>query len=501
MIWRPVTQLRSPVTSSKQMNPRDSKLLRDQAYIGGEWVEASDSRRFDVTDPANGSVIASVANCTPRDAETAITAAQAAFAGWRHLPGKERSRLLRRWFDLMTLHTDELGELLAREQGKPLAEAKGEIVYGASFVEWFAEEARRAYGDVIPAPTSGHEILVLKQPIGVTAAITPWNFPNAMITRKVAPALAAGCTSVVKPAAETPLSALALGALAQEAGIPEGVLNILPSTRAAEIGLVLTGHPLVRKVSFTGSTAVGRIIMRQSAETIKKLSLELGGNAPFIVFDDADLDAAVAGAMASKYRNSGQTCVCANRFYVQSGIYDVFAEKFAKAAGAKVGPPFEPGVEQDPLITPKALAKVEELVGDAIAKGARAVLGGARHSLGGNFYEPTVLIDVPSDARLLGEEVFGPVAPLIRFDTEEEAIDLANASEYGLASYFYARDLGRVFRVARAIEAGIVGVNEGIISTAEAPFGGVKQSGIGREGSHYGIEEYLEIKYVCVGGL
>ncbi|MGH6937130.1 MAG: NAD-dependent succinate-semialdehyde dehydrogenase [Methylocella sp.] len=484
------------------MSPRDLKLLRDQAYIGGNWVEASDSRRFDVTDPASGSVIAGVADCTPQDAETAITAAQAAFSRWRHMPANERSRVLRRLFDLMTLHTGELGELLAREQGKPLAEAKGEVFYGASFVEWFAEEARRVYGDVIPAPGSGREILVLKQPIGVTAAITPWNFPNAMITRKIAPALAAGCTSVVKPAAETPLSALALGVLAQEAGVPGGVLNILPSTRAAEIGLVLTSHPLVRKVSFTGSTSVGRIVMRQSAETIKKLSLELGGNAPFIVFDDADLEAAVAGAIASKYRNSGQTCVCANRFYVQAGIYDAFAEKFAKAAGAlKVGPAFEPGVEQGPLITPKALAKVEELVGDAIAKGAKAALGGARHPLGGNFYEPTVLIDVPSDARLLREEVFGPVAPLIRFDTEKEAIELANASEYGLASYFYARDLGRVFRVARAIEAGIVGVNEGIISTAEAPFGGVKQSGIGREGSRYGIEEYLEIKYVCLGGI
>ncbi|MGH6851819.1 MAG: NAD-dependent succinate-semialdehyde dehydrogenase [Methylocella sp.] len=484
------------------MSPCGSKLLCNQAFIGGKWVEASDSRRFDVTDPANGSIIASVADCTSQDAGTAIAAAQAAFAGWRHMPGKERSRLLRRWFDLMTLHTGELGEILAREQGKPLAEAVGEIVYGASFVEWFAEEARRVYGDVIPSPSPGREILVLKQPIGVTAAITPWNFPNAMITRKIAPALAAGCTSVVKPAAETPLSALALGVLAQEAGMPEGVLNVLPSTRAAEIGLVLTSHPLVRKVSFTGSTEVGRIIMRQSAATIKKLSLELGGNAPFIVFDDANLDAAVAGAIASKYRNSGQTCVCANRLYVQSGVYDAFAEKLAKAAGAlKVGPAFEPGVQQGPLITPKALAKVEQLVGDAIAKGAKALLGGARHALGGNFYEPTVLIDVPSDARLLGEEIFGPVAPLIRFDTEEEAIELANASEYGLASYFYARDLGRVFRVARAIEAGIVGVNEGVVSTAEAPFGGVKQSGIGREGSRYGIEEYLEIKYICMGGL
>jgi succinate-semialdehyde dehydrogenase / glutarate-semialdehyde dehydrogenase len=484
------------------MSPRDSKLLRSQAYIGGKWVDSSDGRQFDVTDPANGSVLASVADCTPEDAETAIMAAQAAFADWKEIPGKERARLLRRWFDLITSHAGELGELLAREQGKPLAEAKAEIGYGASFIEWFAEEARRIYGDVIPAPSPRHEILVLKQPAGVTAAITPWNFPNAMITRKIAPALAAGCTSVVKPAAETPLSALALGALAEEAGIPGGVLNVLPSTKANDVGLVLTAHPLVRKVSFTGSTAVGRIIMRQSAGTIKKLSLELGGNAPFLVFDDADLDAAVKGAIASKFRNSGQTCVCANRFYVQSRIYDAFAEKLAKAARAlKVGPPFEPGVEQGPLITPKALAKVEELVSDALSKGATALTGAARHPLGGTFYEPTVLTDVPPEARLLGEETFGPVAPLIRFDTEEEAIKLANASEFGLASYFYARDLGRVFRVARAIEAGIVGVNEGIISTAEAPFGGVKQSGIGREGSRYGIEEYLEIKYVCLGGI
>lgn len=481
---------------------RHSQLLRTQAFIGGQWVPTSDEHRFDVTDPANGKLLASVADCTPQDAEAAILAAQTAFVGWKVLPGKERARLLRRWFDLITSHAEELACLLAQEQGKPLSEAKSEIAYAASFVEWFSEEARRVYGDVIEAPVTGHEILVLKQPVGVIAAITPWNFPSAMITRKVAPALAAGCTCVVKPAEETPLSALALGVLAEAAGIPDGVLNILPSTRAQEVGVVLTTHPLVRKVSFTGSTEVGRIIMRQSAGTIKKLSLELGGNAPFIVFDDADVDAAVAGAIASKFRNSGQTCVCANRFYVQTRVYDAFAEKLAMAARAlKVGPPFEPGAEQGPLISPNALAKVRELVADALAKGAKALTGGCRHPLGGTFYEPTVLINVPPNARIAQEEIFGPVAPLIRFDTEEEAITLANASEYGLASYFYSRDLGRVFRVARAIEAGIVGVNEGIISTPEVPFGGVKQSGIGREGSRYGLDEYLEIKYVCLGGI
>ncbi|MBO0734940.1 MAG: NAD-dependent succinate-semialdehyde dehydrogenase, partial [Methylocapsa sp.] len=431
-----------------------------------------------------------------------VIAAQAAFSRWKEMPGKERARLLRRWFDLIAAHSDELGELLAREQGKPFAEAKNEIAYGASFVEWFSEEARRIYGDIIPAPARDSEILVIRQPLGVAAAITPWNFPNAMVTRKIAPALAAGCTCVIKPAAETPLSALALGALAGEAGFPDGVLNIVPSTRAEEVGLVLTTHPLVRKVSFTGSTEVGRIIMRQSAGTIKKLSLELGGNAPFIVFDDADLDAAVLGAIASKFRNSGQTCVCANRFYVQSGIYGAFAGRLTKAAAAlKVGPPFEPGVEQGPLISPQALAKVEELVADALAKGAKALTGGSRHPLGGTFYEPTVLADVTRGARILEEEVFGPVAPLVRFESEEEAVAAANASESGLASYFYARDLSRAFRVARAIEAGIVGVNQGIVSTAEAPFGGVKQSGIGREGSRYGIEEYLEVKYICLGGI
>ncbi|WOJ88485.1 NAD-dependent succinate-semialdehyde dehydrogenase [Methylocapsa polymorpha] len=484
------------------MNARDAELLRHKAFIGGEWIEAAQGGSFDVIDPADDSVVARVADCSAKDAEAAIVAAQSAFLGWRTTTAKERSRLLRRWFDLIMQHKDELGDLLAREQGKPLAEARAEIIYGASFVEWFAEEARRVYGDLVSAPAQGGEILVLKQPVGVAAAITPWNFPNAMITRKIAPALAAGCAAIVKPAAETPLSALALGVLAQEAGLPEGVLNILPTTRAAEVGLVLTSHPLVRKVSFTGSTAVGRTIMRQCAETIKKLSLELGGDAPFIVFDDADLDAAVAGAVASKYRNSGQTCVCANRFYVQAGVYDAFAAKLTVAVGAlKVGAAFEPGAQQGPLISPKAVAKVEDLVRDAIGKGAKVRLGGGRHARGGNFFEPTVLTDVPPEARLLGEEIFGPVAALVRFETEAEVIALANASEYGLAAYFYARDLGRVFRVARAIEAGMVGVNQGGISTVEAPFGGVKQSGLGREGSRYGIEEYLEIKAVHIGGL
>jgi succinate-semialdehyde dehydrogenase/glutarate-semialdehyde dehydrogenase len=484
------------------MNARDPKLMRYQAYIDGRFVESSNGQSFEVTDPSNGAIIARVADCTPQDAVAAIEAASAAFPAWRALTAKERSRLLRRWSELLVLHKDELGELLAREQGKPLPEARAEIVYGASYVEWFAEEARRVYGDVIPAPSAGREILVLKEPVGVTAAITPWNFPNAMITRKIAPALAAGCTSVVKPAAETPLSALALAVLAQEAGIPRGVLNIVPTMRTAEVGKVLTTHELVRKISFTGSTAVGRLIMRQGAETVKKVSLELGGNAPFIIFDDADLDAAVEGVKASKFRNSGQTCVCANRIYVQEAIYDVFAARLSESVRSlKVGSAFEPGVQQGPLITEAAVRKVEELVNDATAKGAKVLCGGGRHKRGGNFFEPTVLTDVPPDARLLRQEIFGPVAPLVRFRSEEEAIALANASEFGLAAYFYSRDIGRVWRVARAIEAGLVGVNEGVISAVEAPFGGVKQSGIGREGSRYGIEEYLDIKYVCMAGL
>ncbi len=484
------------------MNARDSKLNCHRALIDGQFVEASDGRGFEVTNPADGSLVARVADCTAADAEAAILAAHRAFPAWRALTARERSCLLRSWVELVLRHKDELGDLLAREQGKPRAEARAEIAYGASYIEWFAEEARRVYGDVVPAPVAGRAILVLKEPVGVIAAITPWNFPSAMVARKIAPALAVGCTCVVKPAAETPLSALALGTLAREAGIPAGVLNILPTSRTEEVGRVLTTHPLVRKISFTGSTAVGRKIMRQGAETIKKVSLELGGNAPFIVFDDADLDAAVKGALASKFRNSGQTCVCANRFLVQARIYDSFAEKLAEGAAAlRVGPAFEPDVQQGPLISRKALEKVEALVADAVARGARVLTGGARHERGGTFYQPTVLVDVPFDARLLDEEIFGPVAPLVRFSTEQEAITLANASEAGLAAYFFSADIGRAWRIARALEAGLVGVNEGVISAVEAPFGGVKQSGIGREGSRYGTEEYLELKYVCMGGL
>lgn len=480
----------------------NSRLLRDRAYIGGKWVGSSDGNWFGVTDPADGSLISNVANCTQIEAEMAVEAAFDAFPIWRATSAKERAGIMRRWYDLIMTHADELARILAREQGKPIGEAVGEIVYGASFVEWFAEEARRIYGDLIPSPTPGRELVVLKEPIGVTAAITPWNFPNAMITRKIGPALAAGCTSIVKPAEETPLSALALAVLAEEAGVPAGVLNILPTTHSVEVGEILTGDPRVRKVSFTGSTEVGRLIMRQSASTIKKLSLELGGNAPFIVFDDADLDQAVVGAIASKYRNTGQTCVCANRFYVQSEVYDAFAVKLATAvATLKVGPAFEPSVQQGPLINEKAIEKAEELTNDAIRKGARAVVGGKRHECGGLFFEPTVLVDVPHNARLLQEEIFGPVAALVKFETEQDVIAWANATEFGLASYFYTRDIGRVWRVARAIQSGIVGVNEGIVSTAEAPFGGIKQSGLGREGSRYGIDDYLEIKYVCMGGL
>jgi len=484
------------------MNARDSRLFAHRALIDGQLVEASDGRSFDVMNPADGTLVARVADCSAADAAAAILAAHKAFPAWRALTARERSRLLRNWFELVVRHKDELGDLLAREQGKPSAEARAEIAYGASYIEWFAEEARRVYGDVVPAPVAGREVLVMKEPIGVTAAITPWNFPSAMVARKIAPALAVGCTCVVKPAAETPLSALALGVLAREAGIPAGVLNILPTSRTEEVGLVLTTHPLVRKISFTGSTVVGRKIMRQGSDTIKKVSLELGGNAPFIVFDDADLDAAVKGALGSKFRNSGQTCVCANRFLVQAGIYDDFAAKLAAGAAAlKVGSAFEPDVQQGPLISHKALEKVEALVADAVGKGAKVVTGGGRHERGGTFYQPTVLVDVPADARLIEEEIFGPVAPLVRFETEGEAIALANASEAGLAAYFFSRDIGRAWRVARAIEAGLVGVNEGVISAVEAPFGGVKQSGIGREGSRYGIDEYLDLKYVCMAGL
>jgi succinate-semialdehyde dehydrogenase/glutarate-semialdehyde dehydrogenase len=481
------------------MQLRDPKLLRDQAYIDGAWLATAAT--FPVADPASGEVLARVAELGASETRRAIEAANAAWPAWRKQTAKQRAAFLRQWFDLILANADDLALLMTREQGKPLAEAKGEIAYGASFVEWFAEEGKRIYGDVIPSPATDRRLVVLKQPIGVCAAITPWNFPNAMITRKVAPALAAGCTVVVKPAEQTPLSALALAELAERAGFPPGVFNVVTGSAAAApiIGAELTSNPIVRKLSFTGSTEVGRLLMAQCAPTVKKVSLELGGNAPFIVFDDADLDAAVEGAMTSKYRNAGQTCVCANRLLVQDGIYDAFAARLAdKVRALKVGAGTEQGVNQGPLIDAAALAKVEALVADAIAKGARVLTGGARHALGGTFYQPTVLANVTSEMRCAREEIFGPVAPLFRFKTEAEAIELANATEYGLAGYFFARDIGRVWRVAEALEYGIVGVNTGIISNEVAPFGGVKQSGIGREGSRYGIEDYLEIKYVCV---
>ena len=482
-------------------NLKDPKLFRESAYIDGAWVEADSRGRFDVDNPATGVIVGHVPNMGAVETKRAIAAAEAALPAWRALPAKERSRILRKWFDLIVANADDLALLLTTEQGKPLAEAKGEVLYGASFVEWFAEEAKRVYGDVIPSPTNDRRIIVIKQPIGVVAAITPWNFPNAMITRKVAPGLAAGCTFVLKPAEQTPFSALALAELAERAGIPKGVLNIVTGDPVA-IGQELCASPVVRKITFTGSTEVGRILMRQSADTIKKLSLELGGNAPFIVFDDADLDAAVDGALASKYRNAGQTCVCANRIYVQDSVYDTFAAKLAeKVKSFKVGYGTEAGVTIGPLIDAQGLAKVEEHVADAIGKGAKLVMGGHRHALGGRFYEPTLLTEVTAEMKVSREETFGPVAPLYRFKTDADAIRLANATEFGLAAYFYSRDVGRVFRIAEAIETGIVGINVGIIANEVAPFGGVKQSGLGREGSKYGIEEFLEIKYLAIGGI
>jgi succinate-semialdehyde dehydrogenase/glutarate-semialdehyde dehydrogenase len=480
---------------------KDPKLFRDRAYVDGAWVEADSRKRLDVDNPADGSILGSVPDMGAAETKRAIDAANAALPAWRALPAKERSRILRKWYDLIMANADDLALLLTTEQGKPLAEAKGEIVYGASFVEWFAEEAKRVYGDVIPSPTNDRRLIVLKQAIGVVAAITPWNFPNAMITRKVSPGLAAGCTFVLKPAEQTPFSALALAELAERAGVPKGVLNIVTGEPVA-IGKELCASPIVRKVTFTGSTEVGRILMRQSADTIKKMSLELGGNAPFIVFDDADLDAAAEGALASKYRNAGQTCVCANRIYVQDKVYDAFAAKLAEKIRAfKVGKGTEPGVTIGPLIDDQGLKKVEEHVADAIAQGAKVVLGGHRHPLGGRFFEPTLITEMKATMKVAREETFGPVAPLFRFRDDAEAIRLANASEFGLCAYFYSRDVGRIFRAAEAIESGIVGVNVGIISNEVAPFGGVKQSGLGREGSKYGIEDFLEIKYVCLGGI
>jgi len=476
----------------------DPSLLKTDALINGEW--RAGGARFDVTDPATSRKLVDVADLGPADARAAIDAASAAWPAWRARTAKERAAVLMRWHALMLENADDLARIMTAEQGKPLAEAKGEVAYGASFIEWFAEEGKRVYGETIPASDASKRFLVIRQAMGVCAAITPWNFPIAMITRKVGPALAAGCTVVVKPAGQTPLSALAVAELGQRAGLPAGVLNVVTAKKSADIGQVLCESPQVRHLSFTGSTEVGRILMRQCAPTVKKLSLELGGNAPFIVFDDADLDSAADGALASKYRNAGQTCVCANRIYVQAGVHDAFVEKLAaKARAIKVGNGFEAGVTQGPLIDDAAIRKVEEHVADATAKGAEVVTGGRR--IGERFYEPTVLTGASADMLCAREETFGPVAPVFRFETEEEAVALANATEFGLASYFYSRDVGRVFRVGEALESGMVGVNTGIISTAEVPFGGVKQSGLGREGSRHGIEDYVEIKYLCLGGI
>ncbi len=483
------------------MNLKDTKLLRSDAYVDGRWTPARSGARFAVRNPATSEMLADVADMDEADANAAIEAAWRAFPIWRAKTAKERAVLLRNWFNLIMANQEDLARLMTAEQGKPLAETRGEVSYGAAFIEWFAEEGKRIYGDVIPTHAAGKRILVLKEPVGVVGAITPWNFPNAMITRKCAPALAAGCTFVIKPSAETPLSALALGELANRAGIPPGVFNVITSTKAAAVGLALTQNPLVRKFTFTGSTPVGKKLMAQCATTVKKVSLELGGNAPFIVFEDADLDAAADGAMLSKYRNMGQTCVCANRILVQDSVYDAFTEMLAaRVANLKVGNGAVEGVTQGPLINARAVEKVERLLADATAKGAKVVMGGHRHALGGTFFEPTVVTQVTPMMEISREEIFGPVATLFRFKDEAEAIRIANDTPFGLAAYFYARDVGRVTRVSEALEYGIVGVNEGIISTEVAPFGGMKESGIGREGSKYGIEDYLEIKYVLLGG-
>jgi len=479
----------------------DPGLLRQQAYLGGEWADADDASTITVTNPATGETIGTVPHMGAAETRRAIEAADKAWPAWRRKTAKERAAILRRWYELMMENADDLALLMTLEQGKPLAESKGEVSYAASFFEWFAEQAKRIEGDVLEPPAPNLRILVTKEPIGVCAAITPWNFPAAMITRKVAPALAAGCPIVLKPAGLTPFSALAMAELGARAGVPPGVFSVVTGDSGA-IGGELCANPTVRKLSFTGSTEVGRQLMAQCAPTLKKLSLELGGNAPFIVFDDADLDAAVEGAIASKYRNMGQTCVCANRIYVQDSVYDTFAEKLARAVGKlKVGNGVDPGVTQGPLIEDKAVEKVEQHIEDALSKGARVLVGGKRHPLGHTFFEPTILLDVTPAMQLSNEETFGPVAPLFRFKTEEEVVALANASEYGLASYFYARDVGRVWRVAERIESGIVGVNTGLISNEVGPFGGVKQSGMGREGSKYGMDDYLVLKYICMGGM
>ncbi|CAH5989649.1 NADP-dependent succinate-semialdehyde dehydrogenase [Citrobacter koseri] len=481
------------------MQLNDPTLFRQQAFIEGQWRDARSGDTIAVTNPANGQPLGSVPKMGAEETREAIDAANRALPAWRALTAKARANILRRWFNLMMEHQDDLARLMTLEQGKPLAEAKGEISYAASFIEWFAEEGKRIYGDTIPGHQADKRLIVIKQPIGVTAAITPWNFPSAMITRKAGPALAAGCTMVLKPASQTPFSALALAELANRAGVPAGVFNVVTGSAGA-VGNELTSNPLVRKLSFTGSTEIGRQLMEQCAKNIKKVSLELGGNAPFIVFDDADLDNAVEGALASKFRNAGQTCVCANRLYVQDGVYDRFAEKLQQAVSKlHLGDGLQADVTTGPLIDEKAVAKVQEHIADALEKGAKVLCGGKAHALGGNFFQPTILVDVPNNAKVAKEETFGPLAPLFRFKDEADAIAQANDTEFGLAAYFYARDLSRVFRVGEALEYGIVGINTGIISNEVAPFGGIKASGLGREGSKYGIEDYLEIKYMCIG--
>nr|WP_282437754.1 NAD-dependent succinate-semialdehyde dehydrogenase [Acinetobacter radioresistens] len=478
---------------------KNSGLFKQQVFIDGQWLEAEQNKSFAVINPATGETIAHVPSVSEQQVVKAVEAADQALQSWKQTTAKERSILLKKWYQLMIEHQEDLAIILSTEQGKPMTESRGEILYGASFIEWFAEEAKRTYGDVIPHDKQGRRLLVVRQPVGVVVAITPWNFPNAMITRKVGPALAAGCSVVIKPASETPLSALALVALAEEAGIPKGVINVVTGS-SREIGGILTQHPLVRKVSFTGSTAIGKLLMQQCSSTMKKISMELGGNAPFIVFEDADLDKAVEGAIASKFRNSGQTCVCTNRILVQNSIYDTFVEKLAAAvAKLKVAPAFEPGAEQGPLINEKAVEKIQEHIDDATSKGAKVICGGQRHQLGQTFFEPTVLTDVTPDMQVAQDETFGPLAPVFRFTEEAEAIRMANDTEFGLASYIYTQNLSRAWRVSEALEYGMVGINEGLISTEVAPFGGIKESGCGREGSKYGIEDYQELKYLCMG--
>ncbi len=481
---------------------KNSKLLKTHGYINGEWIGDNLKARFEVTNAFTKEVISTLPEMGAKETNDAIEAANKAWPNWRSKTAKERAAILKKWFDLMMQNQEDLAVLMTSEQGKPLAEARGEVGYGASFIEWFAEEGKRTYGDLIPTPSNDRRIIVIKQPIGVVASITPWNFPIAMITRKCAPALAAGCPVVIKPAAETPLSALAIAELAEQAGVPKGVLNVVVGTNSSEIGIALTDSPIVRKLSFTGSTAVGKILTRNCAETMKKVSMELGGNAPFIVFDDADLDSAVAGAMISKFRNTGQTCVCSNRILVQEGIYDEFVKRLAESVKTlKVGNGMQEGVNQGPLINLEALEKVQEHITDALDRGAIIVTGGKPHKSGGTMFEPTIISNVTSSMKVASEETFGPLAPIFKFSSEEDAIKLANDTEFGLASYFYTNNVNRIWRVSEALEYGMVGVNEGIISNEVAPFGGVKESGLGREGSHYGIDEFLELKYICKGGL